>query len=227
MEKSRVVKRVAVIPAYNESQALVPVVQEARRHVDAVIVVDDCSSDETSQAARRAGAEVVRHPLQRGAGRATATGIQAALRLGAEFIVTLDADGQHLAEEIPILLAPLEDGTADLTLGCRLVDRASMPLIRRLGNSFANYWTWLFFGIKVSDSQSGYRGMTRATAQKLPLQARGYEFCSETLGEAARLKFRLAEVPVTVIYTEYSMSKGQSLITSVKTLVKIGRASLR
>ena len=220
-------KRVAVIPAYNESQVLVPVVQEARRHVDAVIVVDDCSSDETSQAARQAGAEVVRHPLQRGAGRATATGIQAALRLGAEFIVTLDADGQHLAEEIPILLAPLEDGTADLTLGCRLVDRASMPTIRRMGNSFANYWTWLFFGIKVSDSQSGYRGMTRATAQKLPLQARGYEFCSETLGEAARLKFRLAEVPVTVIYTEYSMSKGQSLITSIKTLVKIGRASLR
>ena len=220
-------RRVAVIPAYNEAKALVPVVEEARRHVDAVIVVDDCSSDDTSQAARRAGAEVVRHPLQRGAGRATATGIQAALRLGAEFIVTLDADGQHLAGEIPILLAPLEAGSADLTLGCRTVDRASMPFIRRAGNSFANYWTWFFFGIKVSDSQSGYRGMTQETARKLPLQARGYEFCSETLGEAARMKLRLVEVPVTVIYTEYSMSKGQSVTTSLKTLAKIGRAGLR
>lgn len=220
-------KRIAVIPAYNEAKAVVPVVQEALRHVDAVIVVDDCSSDGTAEAARQAGAEVVRHPLQRGAGRATATGIQAALRMGAEFIVTLDADGQHLAEEIPILLRPLQEGEADMTLGCRLVDRRSMPLIRRLGNSFANYWTWLFFNIKVSDSQSGYRGMTRETAEKLPLQARGYEFCSETLGEAARLKLRLVEVPVTVIYTEYSMSKGQSLSTSIKTLAKISRAGLR
>lgn len=220
-------KRIAVIPAYNEAKALVPVVQEAFRHVDTVIVVDDCSSDGTAHAARQAGAEVVRHPLQRGAGRATATGIEAALRMGAEFIVTLDADGQHLAEEIPVLLAPLQEGRADLTLGCRLVDRRSMPLIRRFGNCFANYWTWLFFNIKVSDSQSGYRGMTRQTAEKLPLQARGYEFCSETLGEAARLKLRLVEVPITVIYTEYSISKGQSLTTSIKTLARISRASLR
>jgi hypothetical protein len=74
---------------------------------------------------------------------------------------------------------------------------------------------------------SGYRGLTRATALKLPLEARGYEFCSETLGEAARLGLRIEEVPVTVIYTDYSKSKGQSVMTSVKTLARIGKASLR
>lgn len=220
-------KSVAVIPAFNEARAIAPVVRGALREVDHVIVVDDSSSDDTFQVAQEAGAEVLRHALQRGAGRATATGIQAALRMGADFVVTLDADGQHLTEEIATVLEPLKAGRADMTLGCRTVDRASMPRYRRFGNELANVWTWMLFGVKVSDSQSGYRGMTRETAQKLPLEARGYEFCSETLGQAGRLKLRLEEVPVTVVYTEYSMSKGQSLMTSVKTLARIGRASLR
>ncbi len=218
---------VAVIPAFNEAKAIGPVVRGALEKADAVIVVDDASRDDTSAVARRAGAEVVRHPLQRGAGRATATGIQAALRAGADFIVTLDADGQHLTEELPLLVQPLADGEADMTIGCRLLDRASMPRLRRFGNDLANIWTWMLFGVKVSDSQSGYRGLTRAAAEKLPLEARGYEFCSETLGQAGRLGFRIVEVPVTVIYTEYSMSKGQSLLTSIKTLARIGKASLR
>lgn len=220
-------KTVAVIPAYNEGPAVATVVRGALQQVDHVIVVDDSSADDTAVVAREAGAEVVRHALQRGAGRATATGLQAALRLGADLIVTLDADGQHLTEEIPLLFAPLREGTADMTLGCRVLDRASMPRLRRFGNDLANVWTWMLFGVKVSDSQSGYRGFTRATAQRLPLEARGYEFCSETLGEAGRLGLRIAEVPVTVVYTEYSMSKGQSVMTSVKTLARIGKASLR
>lgn len=220
-------KSVAVIPAYNEGPAIAEVIRGALKEVDEVIVVDDCSSDDTSRVAREAGAQVLRHALQRGAGRATATGLQAALRMGADFIVTLDADGQHLTEEIPVVLQPLKEGRADMTLGCRTVDRASMPAHRRFGNELANIWTWLLFGVRVSDSQSGYRGWTRATAQKLPLEARGYEFCSETLGAAAKMKLRLVEVPVTVVYTDYSMSKGQSVMTSVKTLARIGRASLR
>ena len=220
-------KSVAVIPAYNEGPAIAEVIRGALREVDEVIVVDDCSSDDTSRVAREAGAQVLRHALQRGAGRATATGLQAAIRMGADFIVTLDADGQHLTEEIPLVLQPLKEGRADMTLGCRTVDRASMPRFRRFGNELANAWTWLLFGVKVSDSQSGYRGLTRVTAQKLPLEARGYEFCSETLGAAAKMKLRLVEVPVTVVYTDYSMSKGQTVMTSVKTLARIGRASLR
>ena len=114
-----------------------------------------------------------------------------------------------------------------MVIGCRSLDRQEMPLVRRLGNDAANVWTRFLFGVKVSDSQSGFRGLTREAARQLPLEARGYEFCSQSLGAAARLKLRLVEAPVTVIYTEYSMAKGQSFTTALKTLMRIGGSSLR
>lgn len=220
-------KTVAVIPAFNEATVLSNVVLQTKEQVDLVLVVDDCSSDDTVAVARAAGAQVLSHPLQRGAGRATATGIQAALRAGAELIVTLDADGQHLPEEIPSVLSPLREGRADLVVGCRTLQRQDMPWLRRAGNRFANVWTWLILGVAVSDSQSGFRAYTRRAAEELPLQARGYEFCSQTLGEAARLNLRIEEVPITVIYSEYSQAKGQSFMTAVKTLGRIAKEGLR
>lgn len=220
-------KTIAVIPAYNEATVIGDVVGACREYVDTVLVVDDCSADRTAEAARLAGAQVLRHPLQRGAGRATATGLVAALKLGADVIVTLDADGQHLPSEIPGVAAPVKEGRADLVVGCRHLKREEMPLIRRLGNRFANLWTWLILGVSVSDTQSGFRAYSRTAAIKLPLSARGYEFCSHTLGEAARLKLRVAEVPITVIYTDYSKSKGQSLGASLRTLGRIAKEGLR
>ncbi|MFA5505568.1 MAG: glycosyltransferase family 2 protein [Vulcanimicrobiota bacterium] len=217
----------AVIPAYNEAAVIGEVVRGCLEYADTVLVVSDCSSDQTASVARAAGAQVLEHPLQRGAGRATATGLQAALRWGARYIVTLDADGQHLPDEIPRVLEPLKQGEADLVVGCRSINREEMPLIRRLGNRFANAWTWLFLGIAVSDTQSGFRGYTREAATRLPFDARGYEFCSQSLWEAHRLELRIREVPITVVYTEYSQSKGQSFTTSLKTLGRIGREGLR
>ena len=102
-----------------------------------------------------------------------------------------------------------------------------MPVVRRLGNRFANLWTWALLGVSVSDTQSGYRGYTREAATQLPLDARGYEFCSNSLGEAHRLGLRIAEVPITVVYTEYSKSKGQSFAMSVRTLGRIAKEGLR
>lgn len=218
---------VAVIPAYNEAQVIGGVVREAAPQVDLVIVVDDGSSDDTAAQAEAAGASVLVHALQRGPGRATATGLEAALRLGAKFVVTLDGDGQHRPHEIPNLLAPLKEGEADMVLGCRTLERSQMPLSRRWGNRLANLWTWLLFGVRVTDSQSGFRGFTREAVEKLPLDARGYEFCSETLGAASRLGLRIVEAPISAVYTDYSKAKGQSNTTAVKTLVKIGRESLR
>lgn len=218
---------VAVIPAYNESTVIGQVVAGCLEQVDQVVVVDDASSDRTARAALEAGAQSVRHPIQRGAGRATATGLMAALRLEADVIVTLDADGQHLPKEIPLLLEPIRSGRADLVIGSRTLNRSEMPMVRRLGNKFADLWTWALLGASVTDSQSGFRAYTRETVAKLPLQARGYEFCSQTLGAAAKLGLRIEQVPITVVYTEYSQSKGQSFLTSLKTLGRIAKEGMR
>lgn len=220
-------KTVAVIPAFNEASVIAEVVTETLEYVDLVIVVDDGSRDDTAKVAKSAGAEVLRHVIQRGVGRSTSTGLQAALLVGADFIVTIDADGQHLPSEIESVLEPLRDDKADLVIGSRVLDRKRMPLLRRMGNRFANFWTWILLGVAVSDSQSGFRAYTRDAAKRLPLDARGYEFCSLTLGEAIRIGLRIFEVPITVIYTEYSRSKGQGFFTSVKTLGQITKESLR
>jgi len=203
------------------------VVQRTLLQVDAVFLVDDCSTDDTARAAREAGAQVLRHALQRGAGRATATGLEAAYRWGAHFVVTLDADGQHLPEEIPQLLEPLHRRRADLVVGCRSLEDEEMPPVRRAGNRFANLWTRAILGVAVADTQSGFRAYNRKAIEKLPMEARGYEFCSHTLGEAVKAGLAIEEVPVSVVYTEYSQNKGQSLLTSVRTLGRIAREGLR
>ena len=100
-------------------------------------------------------------------------------------------------------------------------------MMRRLGNRFANLWTWLHLGVVVSDTQSGFRAYSKLAASQLPLTARGYEFCSHSLAEAARLELQVQEVPVTVVYTDYSRSKGQSFMTSLRTLGRIAREGLR
>ncbi len=220
-------KTVAVIPAFNEATVIADVVRGSLEEVDQVVVVDDCSSDKTAEVARKAGALAISHALQRGAGRATTTGLEAALRLRADLIVTLDADGQHLPAEIGQVLEPLRLGRADMVVGCRPLESAHMPLVRRMGNRFANLWTWAILGVSVSDTQSGFRAYSAETVRKLPLEARGYEFCSHSLGEAARLGLKVEEVPITVVYTDYSRSKGQSLWTSMKTLGRIAREGLR
>ncbi len=220
-------KVVAIIPARNEARVIASVVEQALRQVSQVIVVDDASEDRTTAEAHAAGATVLQHALPRGAGRATATGLRAALHLGADLLVTLDGDGQHQPSEIPALLLPLRDDRADLVIGCRLLERSAMPRVRRFGNGFANLLTRALYGVAVSDSQSGFRAWRRRAAEQIQMEACGYEFCSASLGAANRAGLRIAEVPITTVYSEYSLSKGQSVSRAVGTLFEIGRAGFK
>lgn len=220
-------KVAAVIPARNEASVLASVVEKTLGQVCSVVVVDDASEDETGAVARAAGATVLRHALPRGAGRATATGLRAALLLGADLLVTLDGDGQHDPSEIPKLLEPLQDGSADLVVGCRLLEREAMPRIRRLGNGVANLMTRILYGVSVSDSQSGFRAWRRSAVEAVPMESCGYEFCSASLGAARQAGQRIVEVPITTVYSDYSLAKGQSVSRAVGTLFEIGRASLK
>jgi glycosyltransferase involved in cell wall biosynthesis len=147
--------------------------------------------------------------------------LRAALQSGADVIVTLDADGQHLPEEIPRVVAPVLNGTADVVIGCRLLNHKGMPLLRVVANRIADACTWLLFGVYLSDTQSGFRAYSRTAAQSIDIRTSGMEVCSEIIVLAVRSGLRVAQVPITPVYTDYSLSKGQSFYNGIRTLAKL------
>lgn len=212
---------VAVIPAYNEVTRIGNVVRDALREVDTVIVVDDGSLDGTAAAAARAGARVVRHDENCGAGAATMTGIEAARALGATTIVTLDADEQHDPRDIPAMLKPIERGHADIVFANRFGKRNSIPFVRRVFNAIGNFVTLLATGMWVGDSQCGYKAFGPRAVRDVSIRMNGYEFCTEIVREAAQHRWRVAQVPVKVVYSAYTLAKGQSFANGMRTAFKI------
>jgi glycosyltransferase involved in cell wall biosynthesis len=212
---------VAVIPAFNEAKRVGKVVEAVSSYVDAVIVVDDGSTDGTGRAAEQAGAKVIRHPENGGAGAATMTGLEAARRMKATIAVTLDADEQHDPSDIPKLLEPAKRDEADIVFGNRFGQRNRIPAIRRVFNAIGNLVTLLATGKWIQDSQCGYKVFGPLALSQVDLRMRGFEFCTEIVREAVQHKWRVAEVPVRVIYSEYTLAKGQSFGNGVKTALKI------
>lgn len=217
---------IAVIPAYNEVQTIAEVLKKTRPFVDRLIVVDDGSSDDTAAQAPGQGIILVRHRLNRGLGAALQTGFAAALRLGADVVVTLDADLQHNPSEIVIFLQAIKDG-ADVVIGSRMIKSAGMPWHRILANTIGNLVTLILFGAYVTDSQSGFRALTANAIRAMDLRTERMEISSELVAEAKRCGLKLQEVPISAIYTSYSLSKGQGFFTGLKTLSKLILRRLR
>jgi glycosyltransferase involved in cell wall biosynthesis len=189
-----------------------------------VIVVDDGSRDESAHLAKDAGAVVVRHAVNRGVGAALGTGIEAAIRLGADSVVTMDADGQHLAEDAGKVFERLAQGDVEFVIGSRLKkgdQPGNMPVHRVIFNTIGNILTFFLFGVWVTDSQSGLRGLSRKAAHTIELRTNGMESLSEFLKEMKDKRWRMAEVPIKAIYTDYSMSKGQNFFVGVKVAIKL------
>ena len=194
--------RVAVvIPAYQAAATIGEVVSQTLGVLpDAnLIVVDDGSADGTGEAGRGKGTTVVTHPRNRGKGAALRTGLARARADGAEVIVTIDADGQHPAAEIPRLVQPIAAGAADLVLGARARNGA-MPVSRRLTN-------WLSASVAsrigrqaIRDAQTGFRAFTRALAERVQPAGDRYEFEANFLLEALRAGYRVTSVEVPTIY---------------------------
>lgn len=214
-------KIIAVIPAYNEGKRVGSVVADALRFVETVIVVDDGSSDDTAKHAVEAGAILVQHPENCGAGAATMTGIEAARAMGADAIVTLDADEQHNPDDIPALITPIREDTADIAFANRFGRRNSIPFIRRAFNAIGNVITFAATGKWVADSQCGFKALGPKALQEIDLKMSGYEFCTEIVREAAQHRWRVAQIPAKVIYSEYTLAKGQSFAGGVKTALRI------
>jgi glycosyltransferase involved in cell wall biosynthesis len=217
-------KRIIVIPAYNEEQTIADVVRGAVKISDRVVVVDDGSRDRTGALAKEAGALVVRHAVNRGVGAALGTGIEAAVRLGADSVVTMDADGQHRAEDAAKVFDRLGMGDVEFVIGSRMLRGAQtghMPAHRVLFNTIGNLLTFLLFGVWVTDSQSGLRGLSNKAASSIELRTNGMESLSEFMKEKKDKHWRLAEVPIEAIYTDYSMSKGQNFFVGVKVAMRL------
>ena len=212
---------IAVIPAYNEANRIAGVVEHTRKFVDVVIVANDGSTDDTAVVARRAGATVVSHPQNCGAGAATMTGIEAARALRADVIVTLDADEQHDPRDIPSLLQPILGATADIVFANRFGQKNRIPFIRRFFNAVGNLVTFATTGRWVNDSQCGFKVFGPRAVREVRLRMSGYEFCTELVREAVQHKWRIAEVPIKVLYSQYTLAKGQSFANGVKTALRI------
>lgn len=212
---------VAVIPAYNEETRIASVVCAARVYAVAVIVVDDGSTDATGRMAQEAGARVIRHMDNCGPGAATMTGIEAARLLHADVIITLDADEQHDAHDIPALLGPITRGEADIVFADRFAMHNVIPLIRRFFNAIGNIVTLLATGRWVNDSQCGFKAFGPRAIAEIQLKMNGFEFCTEIVRESVQHRWRIAQVPVKVLYSAYTLAKGQSFATGMKTAFKI------
>lgn len=226
---SNALKVCVVIPAYNEGGVIKSVVKDifsSLKKTDLefeVVVVNDGSKDNTSAQARAGGAKVIDHILNSGAGGATATGLGYAEQNNFDFAVTMDADGQHLSEDVVTGLLVIKEGNIDLLIGSRLIDTAGMSRVKVLGNKGLSFLTGVLFGITVTDSQSGLRVFSKKALQKLRWKTTGYEFCSEMLWRAKQLRLSTSEYPIKAIYTDYSKAKGQNnwnAVNIVKTLVK-------
>ena len=186
------------------------------------VVVDDGSKDGTRLEAFRGGALIIEHPFNLGQGAALQTGIDFALRQGAEVIVTFDADGQHSAADIARLVQALESRHADFALGSRFLDNSSdIPLARRLLLKAAIAFTRLTTGLKLTDTHNGLRAMTRRGAAAIRLRQNRMAHASEMLSQIAASGLPYVEQPVTIQYTAYSLAKGQKAKDSVMILMDL------
>ena len=206
-----------VIPAFNEAAAIGSVITGLRAYAGNIVVIDDGSIDGTAGAAREAGAIVLRHVVNRGQGAALQTGIEYALRRGAWAIVTFDSDGQHSPADVPTLVAPLRNGSADIVLGSRFLGSTeSMPRLRRAVLHLAVLFTRMVSGLRVTDAHNGLRAFSRRAASMVHIQLDRMAHASELMDQIRRSGLVYTEVPVHVRYTEYSKQKGQRGVHAVR-----------
>lgn len=194
-------KTVIVIPAYNEERFIGSAVLKAHQYASTIVVVDDGSTDKTAEIAREAGAIVVRHEQNQGKGGALNTGFRHARQYQAAVTVAIDADGQHVHEEIGAVMAPVLRGEADIVIGSRyLIEKSDVPQHRVWGHRVFNFLTNRASGVCVTDSQSGFRAFSRQALEVISFSSSGFSVESEMQFIARDHNLSLVEVPITIRY---------------------------
>ncbi len=190
----------ACIPAYDEEKTIARVILSAKPYVDKIIVGDDGSKDLTAKIAESLGATVVRHSHNQGKGAILRTLFQSCLENGAKVIVTIDGDGQHDGAEIPVVIKPVLEGTADISIGVRFHGKNEIPLYRKVGNKLLNYLTNIGNGSKLMDTQSGFRAYSRKAIEEITVRENGMGVDSQILLDAKKTKLRISESMISVKY---------------------------
>lgn len=185
-------KTAIIIPAYNEEATVGNVVKRSRKY-GTVFVINDCSADRTAQIAKRSGAVVLSHKKNMGLGSSLRTGFDAAIKRRFDAVVTIDADGQHDPDEIPVLLGKIKEGY-DFVLGSRDLHR--YPFIKRLGNFFLNLATNFIAGTNLKDTESGFRAFRAEKLKKFYLRAERYDIAVEIVFEVGRNNLSYANVKI-------------------------------
>ncbi len=213
-------KIAVILPAYNEEVALGSLILRAKRHAQQIIVVDDGSTDKTSEVAELAGAEVIKHSKNLGKGAAIRSGFAAVK--DAEVIVTIDADAQHNPDEIPLLAAPIIEGKADVVNGSRYIkgNDENTPAYRRVGQKVLDTATSISSGSKISDSQSGFRAFSAKAIPYFRFKDKGFGVESEMLVDASQAGLKIEEVEIGVRY-DVESSTQHPLKHGVKVLFNI------
>ena len=201
-----------VIPAFNEHGMIRQVIDDLLSFHYKIVVVDDGSSPPLNSLLHAMPIYILRHQVNLGQGAAIQTGIEYALEKNAAYIITFDADGQHLASDIPALLQPLQDQVADIVSGSRFMKGSShnMPAGRNVLIQVARVLNFLFTGLLLTDAHNGLRAMTASAARKIQLKENGMAHATEFLSVIRKAGLRHLEIPVHIEYTAYSKAKGQS-----------------
>lgn len=221
-------KVTVLLPAYNEEVSIASMILLSLQYADEVIVIDDGSSDRTSEVSRLAGATVLSHTTNKGKGAALKTGFKYAQDY--DIIVTIDADGQHNPSEIPDVIKPIMEDRADIVNGSRYIagKDTTTPTYRRVGQTVLDNATYLASGVKLTDTQSGFRAFSSKSIEYFNFDPNGFGIESDMLIEASVNKLRIVEVEITVRYdvnttTDNPIVQGFSVLMRILELMRFNR----
>ncbi len=218
--------RIAIIPAYNEEATIGTVVLKTKIYVNDVLVIDDGSTDDTGTIAEMAGAKVVRIPRNSGKANAVLTGFKSILNKGYDAAIMIDSDMQHDPDEIPRLLAPIVEDSADLVIGSRFLGNSKdIPTYRKTGQTILNITTAFGSKAAITDSQSGFRALNKKAIESMNFDSAGYNIESDMITYFAEKGLRIKEVPISAIYRtaighkHSSVFHGTSVLGNVVALI--------